>query len=302
MRKPIICHVSTLQNPNQMNDNSRHIYYKSYGRHIFCNINDEPPKADIYFLECFIKDARKFKYFIKPYSDSKIISFIHSSRHCGPSIYSDKIVVLTNTWKDKMLKKGFDSIVINNAIDINLYKYDIDYNNKVFGRITRYSDQKVHKDFNDIALNTLNTVKNSKCIIFCDNYENKPKHSRFIVDDSIKIDESEKKAKKLSQLSLCADMHNIFVEVFPMGLLESMASGHCCLMYSKVYQKSTKEILGDAGVWCKTTKEFRKKLIELLKDSEQKKEYGLRAKARAKRYTIEKMIEKYDKLFREVLS
>jgi glycosyltransferase involved in cell wall biosynthesis len=73
-------------------------------------------------------------------------------------------------------------------------------------------------------------------------------------------------------------------------------------MYSKVYQKSTKEILGDAGAWCKTTKEFRKKLIELLKDSEQKKEYGLRAKARAKQYTIEKMIEKYDKLFREVLS
>jgi glycosyltransferase involved in cell wall biosynthesis len=291
-----------MDSMEKMNDNSRHIYHKSMGHHIYCNINDALPKADIYFLECFIQDYKKFKYFKAPNNDCKIISFIHSSSKCFPSVYSDKIVVLTETWKEKLKIDGFDSIVINNAIDMSLYKHDIDYKNKVFGRITRYSDQKVHPKFNDIALHALNTVKNSKCIMFCDNYENKPDHPNFIVDDSIKINEHEKKAKKLAQLSLCADMHNIFVEVFPMGLLESMASGHCCLMYSEINQKSTREILGNAGIWCKTSKQFQKKLIELLNDTEKKKEYGLKAKTRAKQYTIEKMIESYDKLFKELLN
>jgi glycosyltransferase involved in cell wall biosynthesis len=301
MKKPIICHVIGMKHINEMNDNSRHIFYKSYGEHIFCHIDDKPPKADIYFLECFIKDWEKFYNFKKPYSSSKIISFIHSSSTCKPSKYSDKIVVLTETWKEKLKKDGHESIVINNGIDLSLYKYGIDYSNKNFGRITRYSNKKVHPKFKKIALQVLKKIKDSKCLIFCDNFPTTT-HKRFIIDDSIKIHEHEKKAQKLAQLSLYTDMHYTFIEVFPMGLLEAMAAGLCCLMYSHRKQPSMKEVLGAAGIWCKTVKGYQKKLVELLNDSEQKKEYGLKAKERARFFTIEKMIEKYNILFKEVLN
>ena len=285
METPVICHVISMKHINLMNDNSRAVFYKSYGKHIFCNIDSDPPKADIYFLDCFIKNFDKFKSFKRPYPRSKIISLIHSSSVCMPSIFSDEIVVLTDAWKTKLLKKGFDSVVINNSIDSSLYKYDIDYKNKNFGRITRFSNKKVHPKFDKIVIHVLNDVPKSKCIMFCRDYENKPDHPRFIVDDTIEIHQHEKKAKKLSQLSILADMHNTFVEVFPMGLLESMASGHCCLLFSQVKQPSMAEVIGDAGIWCRTVKGFKNKLTELLNDVDQKKEYGLKAKERAKFYT-----------------
>lgn len=301
-RLPTICHIIKMSNMEKMGDISRHVFNKGYGNHVFCNINNNNmPKADIYLLECFINDSKKFINFKAPYSNSKIISLIHSSSSCMPAKISNKIIVLTAKWKKILKKRGYDSVVINGAIDVNKYKYEIDYSNKVFGRITRYSLGKVHPKWNEVCKNVLDKEKKSKCIFFTGKTNKLLKHPRFIIDDSIKINEHEKKAKKLSQLSMLTDMHNTFIEIFPMATLEAMASGLALVMYSKANQLSTKEMTGDSAIWCNSIFEFQNKIVELLNDVEQKKEYGFKAKERARQYSIEKMIKQYDDVFKEVL-
>jgi glycosyltransferase involved in cell wall biosynthesis len=300
-RIPTICHVISMQNMNVMGDISRQVFNQSYGKHIFANINGQIPHADIYLLECFINGSQKYRNFKKPNPNSKIISLIHSSGSCLPSVYSDKIITITNAWQKVLEKKRVKSVVIPAAIDISLYNHEINYSNKVFGRISRYSPGKVHPHWNQACLNILTKVEDSKCIFFTGNTRRLLVHPRFILDSTIKINEHEKKAKKLAQLNIYADMHNRFVETFSLCLLEAMATGLACVMYSDIAQPAMREVLGNAGIWCENEAQFQKHIIDLLLDSEKNREYGQKAKERAKNYSIDKMIEKYDKLFKEVL-
>jgi glycosyltransferase involved in cell wall biosynthesis len=79
-----------------------------------------------------------------------------------------------------------------------------------------------------------------------------------------------------------------------------MAAGLCIILYSKAPQPSMTEVIGNAGIICKTQQGFENKIIEMLENPDKKKEWGLKAKTRAKEYTIEKMIAKYNKLFKEI--
>jgi glycosyltransferase involved in cell wall biosynthesis len=298
-KEPVVCHVIKMNNMEEMGDISRQVYSMGYGKHIYCRLGEKLPKADIYLLECFINGAKQFEMFDKP-KGSKVISLIHSSSSCKPAKCSDEVIVLTKAWQDMYTKRGTKSKWIHAAIDTQIYHKRIDYTNKVFGRITRYSPGKVHPNWNQVMLNVLERVEESKCIMFTGRNARLTNHERLTIDDSIKINDHELKAEKLAQLSIFADMHNTFVETFSLCLLEAMAAGLAIVLYSKTAQPSMIEVIGDAGIICKTEKEFEDTIVRLLNNPEEKKEWGSKARLRAEEFTVTKMIDKYDKIFKDL--
>jgi hypothetical protein len=157
-----VCHVIAMPTMQTMGDISRQVFDLSKGKHIFCSVNKPPPHADIYLLECFINQSKKFINFQKPHAKAKIISIIHSSSSCAPSRHSDKVVTLTKYWQSISKEKKINSVVIPAAINLNNYKNEMDYNQNTFGRITRWSPGKVHPQWNQTILNILEAVKKSK--------------------------------------------------------------------------------------------------------------------------------------------
>jgi glycosyltransferase involved in cell wall biosynthesis len=297
---PTICHMITMSNMSVMGDISRQVYSLSWGNHIFCNINKKPPKADIYLLECFINGAQQYMQFQKPNPNAKVISLIHSSGRCLPARCSDRVITLTAGWQSVLRKRGYDSIVIPAGIDIKKYNKKINYGSKIFGRITRWSSGKVHPNWNNVVKKVLSLHRDAKCIMITKT-NNKIQNKRVMYVENIKINDHQKKINTLSQMCVHADMHNTFQETFSLCLLEAMASGLACIMYSKAPQPSMIEILSDAGIICLNEQDFTRQLVRLLQDTEMKREYGMKAKQRACNYTIEKMIGKYNKTFKGIL-
>lgn len=298
-RQPVICHMITMPKMIQMGDISRQVFTKTLGKHIFCKIDDNPPPADLYILECFINKSEKYVNFNKP-KNSKVISIIHSSSKCLPAKCSDRVISLTYGWQKVLLNKGIKSIVIPAGININLYNKKIDYSKKNFGRITRWSNGKVHPNWNKLMINILDLYKDSKAFIISNNAR-KIEHKRVNYIEGIKINEIKKKVDVLSSFCVFADMHNTFQETFSLCLLEHMASGHACILFSVAPQPSMMEILDDCGIICFNENDFKNKLVKLLIDTEWKKELGEKAKIKAKMYSIDRMIESYNIMFKNLL-
>lgn len=301
-RDPVICQVSGMKTIEEMGDISRYIFDKTKGKHLYCNIDENLPKADLYIVESFLNQAEKYINFKKPNNKCKIVSIVHTSGRCGPSVDSDAVVTITNAWKQIIRGRGYESTMIYPGIEIDKYNLTPDYNNKVFGRITRYSPGKVHPNTVQITNNILKSIPDSKCIMFMNNNGIFSPSDRLIIDKSIKINEIEKKVKKLNQLSMFVDMHNTFQETFSLGLLEGMASGLPILLYSKADQPAMREVIGTAGLYFTDLQVMEKEIMKRLSDTEWKKEYGKKAKKRAAEFSIKKMIESYDILFKEVLN
>ncbi len=285
-QEPIICHITNLKYPNEM---YRQITSLTEGKHIQSYLHSSVmPKADIYILECIMRDAEKFVNFKN--LCGKLISLVHSGKIY--SKYSDKVVVLTES------QKIDNSVVIPCAIDMKYYNHEIDYNNKVYGRITAYSTGKIHPEFNNVV-KRVNDKTDSKCLMACSNVKKKSENIEYIED--LQRHENERKAEILSRMSIYADMHHTYKETFSIGLLEAMASGLAIILYSTIDQQAMWEVLGDAGIICKSIQEFEEKLIWLLGNPEEKKKLGLKAKERAKLYSVENMVNKWNKLFKELL-
>jgi hypothetical protein len=298
-RDPVICHVGTMQNIDQMGTISRTVYNETIGKHIYTNIeSDKIPNADIYLLECFINGAKRYEEF-KAQNNGKIISLIHSSSSCRPSIYSDQVVNISYTWKGIWQSRGIDSRMIYAGIDTKLYDCKKDYTKKTFGRITRYSRGKVHPEWNNIIGRVLDKYKDSRCYMISNNYPEINQKRLNIIRD-IKINEEERKAKYLAKINLFADAHNTFKETFSLCLLEAMASG--CAIVLLRGQNAMEEILGNSGYICTTIKEFEDTIIKLLPDSEKMRELGLLAKSRAKDFETKTMIKKWNQLFKDMLN
>jgi glycosyltransferase involved in cell wall biosynthesis len=285
-----ICHITNFENINDMNEISRQIFELTDGKHIRANLSSSVyPDADIYLLECILRDKEKFMNWKAP--KGKLISLVHSGNVY--SKYSDKIVTLTNSQEIQ------GETIIPCAIDMKYYNYDIDYNNNVFGRITAYSRGKVHAEFENVV-KRVQYKTNSSCIMICNNIkeDQKKDYIKYIID--INRNDNEKKASALAKMSIFADMHGAYKETFSISLLEAMASGLAIVLYSTIDQPAMKEVLGDCGITCKTIEEFENKLIWLLENPDIKKEYGLKAKERAKLFSIENMVNKWNKLFEEL--
>ena len=303
MKKELrICHIINMENMDVMGDISRQVFTQSTGKHIFSNINKTThPDADIYLLECFINGADKFIHFQKP-RGSKVISLIHSSSTCLPALCSDKIITLTDAWQKILLKKGFKTEVIPAGIDTGIYDREINYKLKTFGRITRNSPGKIHPRFIDAAKSALNAHPDAKMIFYTDNTRATPPliHERAQYITNIKIHEHEKKAEALGKLTIFADAHNTFQETFSLCLLEAMAAGLCIILHAP-NNPAMIEVLGGTGITVENMTDFQNELINTLPDTEKKREYGQKARERAKLYTIEKMIEKYNRIFQDVM-
>lgn len=298
-QEPIICHIGTMMNIDQMGTISREVFYKTNGKHIYTNLDAKYPKADIYLLECFLNGADKYRNFKRPYKNSKVISLIHSCGRCLPSIDTDEIVTITYTWKGIMQQNGYDSKMIYAGIEPQIYNKRKNYKNKTFGRITRYSRGKVHPEWINIVNRILDEQKDSECHIISSNYPDINRDRLHIYRD-IKINEEEKKAKYLAKINIFADAHNTFKETFSLCLLEAMASG--CMIILLKGQEAMEEIIGNAGLICYNIEEFENIIKRSLLDSELMKEMGKKAKKRAKEFTIERMIFKWNQLFKGILN
>lgn len=294
----VICQVSKFDNMTTWNEISRQIYSLTSGNHIRINIeNKKLPKADIYVLDCVINGANEFINFQKP-AGSKVISVVHSTSKCFPAVCSDKVVVLSESEKKRMLMNGFNAEVIPCSIDLENYKYPVDYSKKTYGRITRFSTGKVHSRFNDVVNFVKGKYPDSQCIMITKT-GNKNPNIEYI--ESVENDNNDAKAQTLSKLTLFADYHNTFIETFSLSLLEGMAAGLPIILYSIAPQASMIEVMGGCGIVCSTEKEFTEAILTMLPDAEKKKEFGLRSRTRAKEFSVKKMIDRYNNLFAEVL-
>lgn len=294
---PIICHVHKLRNQDSWNEVSRQIYSLTEGRHIQSSVDDlVQPKADIYLLECLINGSKEYINFQKP-KGSKVISLIHSSGKCLPAVCSDKVVTLTN-FDNQRIKNRFNSVVIPCSIDVDQFK-DPDYSKLTYGRITRFSPGKVHPGFINVVNQIKEQLPDSQCILIT---KTNIKNNNIQYVENVESNDTESKINALNNLTIFADMHNTFVETFSLCLLEGMAAGLCMVLYSPINQGAMIEVLGGSGIICDSPEEFKQTIIKLLPDKEAKKEYGQKAKNRARFYSIDKMIKSYNELFKAVLN
>lgn len=298
-QNPVICHVQVLKNIEEMGDITRAVYNKTIGKHTYCNINSKPPKADVYILECFINGHEKFRNWKRPYKNSKIISLIHSCGRCMPSIDSDEVVTITYSWKGIMQQKNIDSRMIYAGIDCSIFDLEKNYDKKTFGRITRYSRGKVHPQWGNIVNNILDKYADSECHIISNNYPPVNRDRLYIYRD-VKINEDDKKAKYLQKINIFADAHYTFQETFSLCLLQAMASG--CAIVLLRGQSAMQEIIGKSGYVCAGIPEFQNTIISLFENKEKMKEMGLKAKERAKEFSLDRMINKWNTLLIDLLS
>lgn len=293
-----ICHVSSFDNIKTWNEISRQVYTMTLGNHIRTNIrNKQLPKADIYILDCVINGWNEFVNFQKP-KGSKVISIVHSTSKCFPAICSDKVIVLSESEHKRMAMNNIKADIIPCSIDLNYYKYPVDYRQKTYGRITRYSPGKVHTRFNLVVDCIKGNIPTSQCIMIT---KAQSKNSNIEYIENIDNDNNDAKAKALSQLTIFADYHNTFIETFSLAMLEGMAAGLPIILFSIAPQASMIEVLGGSGILCKSEQDFINMIMRMLLDPEMKKDYGMRARERAKYYSVEKMIESYNKVISELL-
>lgn len=293
-----ICHLGLLDF-ERMGDITRLMIDNMDGNNQYCKITDSIPNANIYILHCFMNHSELFINFQKPNKNCKVVSVVHSAHGCLPALCSDVVITLTNAHSEMLEKKyKIKSKVINAGIDFEKYNKKIDYSNRTFGRITRWTPAKIHKNWESIVENILNDNQENKCIMItekedCFNLE------RCIFNNTVKINDIDSKIKALSELSVYTHLSNGFQETFSMGLLEAMASGLCCIVENN---SVLKEVLGDAGINVNNESEFIDVVKKILSNEKLKKEYGEKAKERAKLFSVENMIKKYNEIINELMS
>ncbi len=296
-QEPIICHVSRFRDRSILNEVSRQVM-GTIGKHITSHIMDEKqPKADIYILDCIINSHNAFINFQKP-KGSKVISIVHSTTPCFPALSSDKIVVLSKMEQERMTKYGFKSILIPCAIDLKFYNNEIDYTKKTYGRILRYTSGKMNIRFFPIVNEIKSKYPDSECILIT-----KPqlKYPNVEYIENIGNGDNIEKAKQLQRITMFTQYHAGYIETFSISLLEAMGAGLCIVMYCPTPQPAMMEVLGNTGIICNNEEEFKNTIIKYLPDAQYKKEWGLKARERAKIFSVEKMIEKYNEIIKELL-
>ncbi|GAG92495.1 unnamed protein product, partial [marine sediment metagenome] len=191
-----------------------------------------------------------------------------------PCQESDLVVTITKYWQKHLkVKHGIDSILIYPGIEP--YTAKIDYSKKVFGKISRPERGKYHDEWNYIVLDLLK-MHNVYYRLISNGYNKLPivKHKKAKYIEGVRIDQKQKRTKELSRLSIYADAHGNFKETFCISLLEAMSCGLPCIIMG---DQAMEEVLGDAGIKCKTIGEFHCRLVLLLGSTAHRRELGKKA-------------------------
>jgi glycosyltransferase involved in cell wall biosynthesis len=299
-RKSRIAHLSFTNNFDKMGDISREIINKCIGRHSLHNIKSgRIPVADLYIFEHFLSTDMESKRF--PYKH-KTIDLVHTV-NCIPTTGFKKVVTITESWQKRLLKYGIKSNMIKGGIDLKPYENIIpDYNKKVFGRITRWSPSKIPPQWNQIVKEILEEIPESKCLFYThlDNTGNrKPlQHERMIYDKTVEINMF--KGDYLKNMSVYVHANGSFKETMSHAVIEAMATG-LPIVYKSEGTGVIKEVVGNAGVACKTIQDVKTAVIELLNNKGMREALGGEAKLQARKWNIDNTVKKWDKLIRECL-
>jgi len=298
---PKIAHFSFSNDLNRHAAITRGVVTKCYGNHIMVSQDTkEIPKADLYILEHFQSTDKFVNTF--PYAN-KSVDVVHTV-NAIPKQPFKKVVALTAAWKKELESNRVNNIkVINIGLDLKPYERTRpDYAKKVFGRITRWSFGKIHPDWNKIVSEILEEEKDSKCLFYTqlDHVDQREilKHNRMIYDNGCQINMF--KGFFLKNLSIYVHANNTFIDIFPHGILEALATGLPIILLDD-RTGSTKEVLGDAGIVLQNFAEVKPTIIKLLRDKNLRIEYGNKSIARAKEFTQERMIKEWDTLIKESL-
>lgn len=296
-----VCHVISMPTMADMGAITREIFFKCEGDHFWVNVWDTTPKADVYILHCF-KNPKWLDLFKNYKAPGKIISLIHSSLPCAPSIHSDVVVTISLASQAEQASVGVESIVIAGFIDIKPYLNEqIDYSLEAFGRCSRYAPGKFHEKFPDIVRRILNENDEAQGFLI----SNDPVpfvHNRFYQNDQIKIGDVSKKIAAMKYYSIYADIHDEkepFVDTFNIAMLEAMALGQAIILYGR-HQPAMCEVLGGAGIIVYSVEEWVTTVNDLLKSEEKRRFYGQKARERAKLFSSELVIPKWNELLRGV--
>jgi glycosyltransferase involved in cell wall biosynthesis len=293
-----ICHIGTLP-LEQMGTITRTVFAKTVGEHVYARLGEEIPDADVYVLECFKNRWQEFYNFAPRNPQSKVVSLVHSSLPCRPSLYSDRIVCLTqySAWT---VRKEFSRAkvdVIPGGIDLS--PFTPDYASRRFGRISRNAPGKFHPEWNAMAKRILDSDPGTELKIATDHSDRLLRHERAVYVCGIRIDCDEEKYRFLSELSVAVFAHGNFEEVFPMAVLEAMAA-RLPVLY--LYQPSIREMVGE-GQFCAHTMDKLEELIRLfLEDEALRIEWGERASRRAGEFYVKRMVYSWNALFEELAS
>ena len=290
--KLIICQVGTLD-LDQMGEITRGVYNHTVGKHLYCKLGEPLPKANIYILECFKNRCDEFINFKKP-AGSKVISIVHSSEPCMPALCSDKVITLTEYWRNR-LKQNYkiESEVIYGAIPKN--DITAEYKNLTFGRISRNAEGKFHPDWNVKLHKFIDGNEKTNGLFFVNKIDGLVESKHIEYNTDFKINSGIDKLKALSRMSVGVFAHGDFIEIFPLAVLEMMSVGIPIIALS---QPSMDELIGKDQVICNSIDEVFVELKKLLYDDKRKQQMGLKAKQRAEFFSMERFSNAWNSVFR----
>lgn len=296
-----ICHIGNLP-IKKMGDITRDIFERCEGDHSYFIpfVGDLRPEADIYLLHCFKSRWDIYKNFrkIPSYGKCKIISLVHSSFPCYPSQDSDFIVTISQAAEKHLeLTTNLKSTMIRGAIYLKPFlQVTPDYEFPVIGKISRNEPGKFHNQYFDI-LDIMSRKYGATSRMIC---PERPKDYGGELIQNVKINDPSGKAAALQKINIYADAHKTgpeaFQETFCIALLEAMAAGLPCVILGE-QQPAMVEVLGDGGIVVENIYEFHNALETLVNSEQLRREYGRRARERAKEFSLDFMIKEYDELF-----
>ena len=305
-----------------MGEITRNIFNMCRGDHIYYNIlnDDKLPEADIYLLHCFINHSEKFQEFN---ASGKIISIMHSDYKagCRPSKHSDKIIVLTDSYRkeygqkildfigkkisisdnincgsinkiNKKLDKHLEQIeIINSVIREYLFDLPMNYQSNNMIRICRNVPDKFADGIDDIIKEILIKYRNTFTLI-----TDKPRNSNIYTEIyDIGISQNDIKKLHLATSPIYVIANGEFIEGQSLAMLEAMASGSAIVAYPS--QSGFVETIGNAGFVVDSLTELKNKVEYLIKHEDERIRLGTLARERVKQFSNSIMIDKYNNLF-----
>jgi hypothetical protein len=261
---------------------TRMIIERAIGDHVYVQVGEEIPPADIYILECFKKE---YEYFRDFKAKGKVISLVHSTPPCEPAIHSDVVVCLSHA-----SARGRDAIVIPGGLGVWPHRD----HGTFFGCILRNADGKFHPNWNSSMGRILTAIEKTELYVITNKLTGLWLGDRINYVTTVVISDDDQKLSHLSKLAVAVFMHGAFEETFCMSVLECMNAG---LPIVYLYQPALFEVAGEDQLCCDSADEVVRKTIGLLLDSRKAKALGSLAKYRANRlFTDVRMIAAWDEL------